>query len=388
MSGPQRARPLRIALVTPGFSAGEEDWCIPVLRHLVRELAHEHEVTVYTLRYPHHRGSYDLFGARVRAFGGAARGGLRRLPLLWRAWRAIVRDGRRWPFSVVHGFWADEAGFVAALAARQLGVPAVVSLMGGELVALPQLDYGTQLSRSGRWLTGLSLRLAHVVTAGSPQLQAQAAPYVGHAGARLLPLGVDTTLFHPGSPPAAGQPGEGGARLLHVGSLVPVKDQATLLEAFAGIARAAPRARLDVVGEGPLQPALERQARSLGLQERVTFHGAVAHHHLPAFYRRADLFLLSSRFESQNLAFLEAAACGLPTVGSAVGLLPALLPDACLAPPGDAPALTAAALRLLHDPARRRALARDLRRRVLGELTIEGTVERLVGVYGGVGSGD
>ncbi|HSM56615.1 MAG TPA: glycosyltransferase, partial [Candidatus Sulfomarinibacteraceae bacterium] len=255
---------------------------------------------------------------------------------------------------------------------------------------LPQLGYGTQLSRSGRWLTRLSLRLARTVTAGSPLLQAQARPYLAGTGARLLPLGVDTALFYPdpaSQAAAQSSSGERGPRLLHVGSLVPVKDQATLLEAFAEIVRDAPRARLDVVGEGPLLPALERQARSLGLQRRVTFHGAVPHHHLPPFYRRADLFLLSSRFESQNLAFLEAAACGLPTVGSAVGLLPALLPAACLAPPGDAPALAAAALELLQDPARRRALARELRRRVVRELTIEGTVGRLVGMYGGLGIG-
>jgi hypothetical protein len=69
---------LNIGLVTPGFSADEADWCIPALLNLVRRLAAVHDVTVYTLRYPHHDGSYGISGARVRAFGGATIGGWQR----------------------------------------------------------------------------------------------------------------------------------------------------------------------------------------------------------------------------------------------------------------------------------------------------------------------
>ena len=75
---------------------------------------------------------------------------------------------------------------------------------------------------------------------------------------------------------------------------------------------------------------------------------------LAALYRGAHLHVVSSRYESQSVTVLEAAAAGLPTVGTAVGLLATLAPDAArTVPPGDAPALADAVGELLADePAR------------------------------------
>lgn len=368
----------RVAIVTPGFSAHEADWCIPVLLNLVRALARERDVTVYTLRYPHEARTYTVHGAQVRAFGGATAGGWRRLPLLLRAFRAVVRDAHQRPFSVLHAFWADEAGFVATLVARRLGIPAVVSLMGGELAGLRDVGYGVQLSRSGRWLTRQALRRASCVTAGSSFLERLAQRQYPALSLRSLPLGVDTGLFHPDPGTARAQD---GPRLLHVASLVPVKDQHTLLQAFAQITAALPNATLDIVGDGPLRPQLEAMAHSLQLTPRIRFHGEVAHHHLPSYYRNATLQLISSRYESQSLALLEAAACGLPTVGTATGLLPDLLPPACLAPPGNVAALAQAALALLQDDVRRRNLSRQLQERIVRQFTLDHTLSQLLALY-------
>jgi glycosyltransferase involved in cell wall biosynthesis len=74
-------------------------------------------------------------------------------------------------------------------------------------------------------------------------------------------------------------------------------------------------------------------------------------------YRAAHLHIVSSRYESQCVAVLEAAAAGVPTVGTAVGILPALAPGAALAvAPGDADALADGVCRLLADQARRAAM--------------------------------
>jgi len=62
---------MRIALIVPGFSADEQDWCIPALRNLASELARTDEVVVIALRYPHQAARYTAFGARVIAIGGA-----------------------------------------------------------------------------------------------------------------------------------------------------------------------------------------------------------------------------------------------------------------------------------------------------------------------------
>src|SRR5262249_60380354 len=73
---------MRVGLVTPGFSASARDWCIPAQLDLVRALAAGDDVRVFAVRYPHERRTYDVYGAEVRAFGGAQRRGLHR-PLLW-----------------------------------------------------------------------------------------------------------------------------------------------------------------------------------------------------------------------------------------------------------------------------------------------------------------
>ncbi len=370
---------LHIGLVTPGFSAAEDDWCIPALLNLVHRLAEAHDVSVYTLRYPHHSAAYNVFGARVRALGGADKAGLHRVPLLATAIAAIRRDARRKPFSVLHGLWADEAGFVAAAAGRLCRTPALVSMMGGELVRLPQVGYGAQLSRSAPLLINAALRLAQGLSAGSRQLCQEAARTMPRRPISVLPLGVDLSLFH-GAVAGASSP---SLRIVHTGSLTAVKDQELLLRAFAGARlRLQPRqVALHIAGDGPLRRRLQATAGQLGVDEHVQFHGALRHDDLPAFLRQGQLFVLSSLHESQNLAFLEAAACGLPVAGTAVGLLPELIPSHYLAAPGDATALARCIVELLQDEATRQAEANRLHSLVRSQFGLESTVPALLKVY-------
>lgn len=387
---------MRIALVVPGFAAEEElDFAIPALSSLARLLATRHDLHVFTLRYPHRRGVYPFHGATVHAFGWGTTGGLSRLRLLQQALAAVVGLHRRQPFDLLHGLWADEPGFTAATAGRLLQRPAVVSLLGGELVGFPDIGYGGQLSRANRLLTRWALRHASAVTAGSRFLHELAAQHASAGKLRVLPLGVDTQLFAPEEPapavagprftfraplpasPAAATPGH----LLHVASLSPVKDQATLLDALAMARNSHPALHLHIVGAGPLQPALAGQVDRLGLAAAVTFHGEALHTSLPAWYRAADLFVLSSRYESQSLVALEAAACGCPVVGTSVGVLPELLDPEQLAPVGDAPALAAVISRALDDPARRARWSRAGRDRTVARYSLDRTVADLEALY-------
>ena len=372
---------MRLALLTPGFSADERDWCIPALTGLVRELARLHEVELFALRYPHRRGSYVAFSARVHALGAARTGTFGRLALLARAFARVRRENAHAPFDLVHGLWADEAGFLATAAGRALGIPAVVSLLGGELVGLPSLGYGTALSFAGRTLVRRALRRADVVTVGSREMESLASPHVPAGRLQRLPLGVDTSLFHPGGDGGTAMHLAGAPCMLHVASLVPVKDQVTLLRALRRVVAAMPAACLHVVGDGPLRHDLERLAADLGVEPHLTFHGAVAHDRLPAYYRACDLAVLSSRFESQSMVALEAAACGRTTVGTAVGLLPELVGTELTVPVGDVEALAAAVLTLARDPAHRAALGGASRAAVESRYTLSGSVRELTALY-------
>lgn len=381
--GPDARSGLRIGLIVPGFSADETDWCIPALRDLVRELAVRHQVQVFALRYPHQRGSYRVEGARVHAFGGAlARRGAR-VGLLGRAVAHVAGEHRRRPMDVLHGMWADEPGLVAVTVARLSGVPALVSLMGGELAGLPESGYGGQLSRVNRAVTRHVLRRASRVTAGSAYLCRLAASQpLRHPVARL-PLGVDTRRFRPDPEPGEETPFRGrGPQLLSVASLSPVKDQETLLQALALAVPRVPEIHLHLVGDGPLRGDLEAQAAALGLSGKVTFHGSVPHHRLPPYYRGADLCVLSSRHESQGMVVLEAAACGRTTVGTAVGILPELAPATQAVPVGDARGLADALVALLREPSSLAIRGRRALGAVREGYALERSVADLCSLYG------
>ncbi len=162
---------------------------------------------------------------------------------------------------------------------------------------------------------------------------------------RVVPSGVNPTLFDDASPVAP----HDEQSLLFVGRLHPQKGVDTLIRAMADL----PTAQLAIAGDGPDRAQLERLAERLGVADRVRFLGFVAHDDVPALMRRADVFVMPSRYEELGTAIIEAMACGLPVVASRVGGIPNLVADGdtgLLTPPGDAPALAAALRRVLTEP--------------------------------------
>ncbi len=125
-----------------------------------------------------------------------------------------------------------------------------------------------------------------------------------------------------------------------VGRLVPVKDQRTLLEAFAIVFRGNPHCRLEILGDGELREGLEKHARALGVSETVCFRGFSRD--IPEFLAQLDTFVMSSLSEGLPLTVLEAMAAGLPIVATSVGGVVRLVEDAgCgwLCPPAQPAAL-------------------------------------------------
>lgn len=344
---------MKVALVVPGFSADAGDWCIPALRHLIARLSSTAEVHVFALRYPNRPRHYELFGARVTALGGGdARGG--RSALVWKRTAGALRaEHRRSRFDVIHAFWASEPGFLAALVGRILGIPTVVSIAGGELAGLRDIGYGGLLRRLERVKIRIALGLASAVTGGSALAVASANRFMGAqstVAAHRIPLGVDLAMFSP----TVRRQGEHVVRIVQVASLCGVKDQVTMLSAAAALQDRGYFFRLEMVGAGPLEEELRALAECLGITDSTRWRGSISHDQMPNQYRGADLFALTSRHEAQGMAALEAAACGLPIVGTQVGVLPELAPTAArIANVGDAEGLADGMEEFLaHEPSR------------------------------------
>jgi glycosyltransferase involved in cell wall biosynthesis len=149
-----------------------------------------------------------------------------------------------------------------------------------------------------------------------------------------------------------------------LGRLEPIKGMEDLLEGFLKAAATRPRLRLLLGGDGPSRERLLDRARRTPFADRVTIGGSWVDPRevLPAL----DLFAFPSRNEGMGRALVEAMACGLPVVASAVGGVPEVLEEGgagLLIPPADPDAVALAIGRLADDQAAAAALARRARAR-------------------------
>ena len=106
--------------------------------------------------------------------------------------------------------------------------------------------------------------------------------------------------------------------LLFLGRVAHEKNIGFLLKVLDQVKKTIPEILFVVAGEGPARASLEHEARALGLNENVAFIGYLDRHtELNDCYRSADIFIFSSRTETQGLVLLEAMAQGLPVVSTA-----------------------------------------------------------------------
>lgn len=347
---------MKLALVLPGgVDRGGEFRVIPAFLALIERLARKHDVHVFVLHQEPAPGRWELVGAQIHNIGDR-----------WtrlRAIAAIRAEHRRSPFDLVHAIFSGSCSFIAVTVAKLLGLPSVVHIAGGELVALHEIGYGGRRKWKGQLREALILRGADVVTAAS-------APIIDSLNtlgleATRVPLGVDLHTWPPLAPRRrlAKQ-----ARLIHVASINRVKDQPTLLRALAVLAREDLEFQLDIVGVDTLQGEMQVLADQLGLQRHINFLGFKTQRELRPLMEAADLLVMSSMHEAGPLVLLEAAVTGVPAIGTAVGHLAEWQPSAALAVPvGDWMGLTDAIRRVLADEELRLRLAAEAQRRALQE---------------------
>jgi glycosyltransferase involved in cell wall biosynthesis len=164
------------------------------------------------------------------------------------------------------------------------------------------------------------------------------------------------------------------------GRLAEQKNPLLMLRAFAALAD--PRAHLAFAGEGPLQRRIEEEVSSSGLQARVHVLGYRSD--IRECLAASDVFVLSSDWEGHPLAAMEAMACGLPVIATAVGGVPEVVEsgrEGLLVPQGDASALTGAMRFLLERPGGRAAMAEASYRRAAADFSLEKMVRAYDELY-------
>jgi sugar transferase (PEP-CTERM/EpsH1 system associated) len=265
-------------------------------------------------------------------------------------------------------------GLVAARAAR---VPVVIHGEHGTL----------QLRAHQRWLQRLGWSAVDRVLSVSSRLAERMAAETGFPPRRITTIrnGVSLGKFQPASRDAA-------RRLLQlpndrlvvgtVGRLVPVKDQASLVEAVAELGRSGLDVTLAIAGDGPERAALEARAATLGVDLRLLGYRPDVEQVLAAL----DAFVLSSVSEGLSNTILEAMASGRPVVATRVGGAEEMIDDGVtgvLVPASNPAAVAAALRRVLTSADAGASMGAAARARVEAEFTLDGMMQRYDALYTG-----
>jgi glycosyltransferase involved in cell wall biosynthesis len=196
--------------------------------------------------------------------------------------------------------------------------------------------------------------------------------------------GVDVTAFAPAEHEAE------DPTILSVGRLVEKKGMEYLIKAFARIAGEVPEARLEIAGDGPLRPSLERLTSDCGLSARVTLRGSLPHRAVATSMQNASIVcqpsVTAADGDSEGLptTVLEAVATAKPLIGTRHGGIPEVVVDGAtgfLVPERDVPALANRLLLLLKNAELRKRMGEAGRRRIEEHFDLRKQSRRLEEIY-------
>ena len=312
--------PLKLALVTrryPPLIGGAER----VLSYLAEALAEEGaDVTVLTSQAAGTEGLPRQEVVPIETAQGRGRLTVHRLatsPLRFVGTWLYMRNLGQWlathPVDLAYVSMLKHDAYVAVGAGQRKGFPVVLRPEGagatGDLAWQRWGRFGRSIGRRCRQADGFVAISREI----SRELEA-----AGYDPARIhsLPNGVPV----PESPWQRRPSWRSAPRAIFVGRLAPEKGLRTLVASWPLVRETYPLARLILIGEGPERPALEQQARSIGLTVgpggAVELPGSVAD--VNRELRSADLFVLPSTEEGMSIALLEAMALGMPLVASSI----------------------------------------------------------------------
>lgn len=235
-------------------------------------------------------------------------------------------------FDLCHVFFGFPSGWLAYW--HRSRFPYLVSVRGSDVPG-----YNRRFSLDYIFLRPLFNRIygsARRVVANSQGLKDLFESQFPHLQADVIPNGVDLEQFRPresgGGPDSTRE-----MSLVTAARLIPRKGIDVLLQACARLAAANQSFQCHIIGDGPEETPLRHLAASLGITERVHFHGRMEKDPIAEFLPRCDIFVLPSYAEGMSNAALEAMACGLPLLLTDTGGSRELIDgNGAIVPPGDA----------------------------------------------------
>ena len=370
-------KPLRVAYVVNVFPKLSETFIAHELAELKRRGV---ELCVLSLRQPTDELRHDII----------AESGLDALtcydPALF---GKILRDFQP---QLLHAHFATEPTAAAREWAERLGIPFTFTAHGYDIRRKPPADFAERAASAAAVVTVSEANRKHIISTFG----------VAAEKLRVIPCGVDTEQFVPRSsrreePPNSSSPAakiesepphvgcyDDLPLLVCVARHVKVKNLGLLLEACALLRERGVKFRCVSVGDGVCRGELEAKRAALKLEETVEFVGAQEQGAVFKWWQQADVAVLTSENEGMPVCLMEAGACGVPAVATAVGGIPELIvhgETGLLTPAGDARAFADAVLDLLLHPDKSAAMGRAARARVKTKFSLAKQVDDLLAVW-------
>jgi glycosyltransferase involved in cell wall biosynthesis len=295
-----------------------------------------------------------------------------RRPLDWRCLHGMIELLRAQRVDLVHSHEFTMAVYGAA-AARWLGIPHIITMHGGQYV-------------TAKWRRQVLLRWAFRSSAATVAVSQDTKRHLekelglGETVLRVVPNGVPARPGNRSAMRAALGIPDDHVLLLAVGSLVPRKGHAVLIEALSTIG--AGSWMLAIAGGGAERERLEALAVSTGLSAHVKILGH--REDVPDLLAATDVFVMPSLWEGLPLALLEAMLAGKPVIASRTSGIPEAVTegvDGILTTPGDVPELANALRDVLTDAARRAAFGAAARARATAAFTLDAMTDGYEAVF-------
>lgn len=294
-------------------------------------------------------------------------------------WRRIVSKTvgdllKAGSLSLIHANKGGLSSWSAIQAARQYGLPCVVTYQGTEV-------HTDLVNQQREWkLSRDSFRRADLNIVVSRSLERILKAYVQPEGqCEVLIRGVDLKTFSPPKTEGIRQPA-----VLFVGAIRTTKGAFDLLEAWTQVVAHCTHAELWVVGPDYTNGRFAQEVQSRGHDKAVKMLGPQPLNNVADLMRQAQVLCLPSHGEGTPNCVMEAMACGLPVVATEVGGIPDIVDSnrtGILVQKGDIQKLAEALTSLLHDSGQRERMGQAAYEFAREHLDARKTTERLVGLY-------
>lgn len=279
--------------------------------------------------------------------------------------RRLHRDRH---IDLIHAQVALPCGYAAALLARQLGIPFVVTIHGLDVFSTGR-EHGLLrwwVDRSSRFV----YRKAAMNICVSEAVRRNLVDVMGSlAKTTVIYNGVDTSLFKP----APHNHEDSTTTILSVGRMVPDKGHELVLRAFAALAPNFPDLRYKTIDDGPERSRLLALARELKIDERVEFLERQSRAVVAEAMQQCSVFALPSRDEAMGCVYLEAMASAKPIIGCRGQGIEDIVrhgENGWLIQPGNLDDLTGVLNDLLKDQALRKRIGLEARKTIIEGLTL------------------